>query len=487
MLALSALAAAAAFLGCENLEHGAIAVSVLAGASMLAFLLKSNAPKIRDKENAAALASAQSGVIGKIAVVCQEITRGNFEARITNIDQTGRLGDVQHAVNGMIDRCDAFVREATASMEAVSRKIYYRSILYGGLQGSFRVAAEIINGAVRAQGMAVEQARREAAAEQAKIIGSISGGLQSLANGDLTFRLVDLPETYSQIRDNFNSAMARLQEMTKAISAATSEVSSATGEISAGTTDLSQRTEEQAASLEETSASMEKMATTVKQNAENAQQANQSANAARQVADRGGKVAAKAVEAMARIENSSRKIADIIGMIDEIARQTNLLALNAAVEAARAGDAGRGFAVVATEVRSLALRSSQAAKDIADLIVNSGVQVKDGVGLVNQMGGALTEIVGSIDSVADIVANIAVASTEQSRGIDEINVRLAQVEGATHQNSSLVEENAVTAKMLEEQANAMDECVAFFKFETELAGKGHPRPAEAERHPRHVA
>ena len=301
-------------------------------------------------------------VIGTIAVVGQEITREILRRGSLTSTKRAELSDVQHAVNYMIDRCDAFVREATASMEAVSRNIYYRSILYGGLQGSFRVAAEIINGAVRAQGTAVEQARREAAAAQAKIIGSLSGGLRSLANGDLTFRLTDFPETYGEIRDNFNSAMARLQEMTKAISAATSEVSECDRDFSEGTTDLSQRTEEQAASLEETSASMEKMATTVKQNAENAQQANRSANAAREVADRGGKVTAKAVEAMAQIENSSRKIADIIGMIDEIARQTNLLALNAAIEAARAGDSGRGFAVVATEVRSLALRSSQAAK-----------------------------------------------------------------------------------------------------------------------------
>ena len=171
------------------------------------------------------------------------------------------------------------------------------------------------------------------------------------------------------------------------------EVSNASAEISTSTTDLSQRTEEQAASLEQTSASMEEMAATVKKNAENAQQANQSASGTQVVADRGGEVVAKAVDAMARIEESSRKISDIIGVIDEIARQTNLLALNAAVEAARAGEAGRGFAVVASEVRSLAQRSSQAAKDIKDLITNSNSQVKDGVELVNKAGAALTEIV----------------------------------------------------------------------------------------------
>jgi methyl-accepting chemotaxis protein len=202
----------------------------------------------------------------------------------------------------------------------------------------------------------------------------------------------------------------------------------------------------------------------VKKNAENAQVANQSASGTRDVADRGGQVVAKAVDAMARIEESSRKISDIIGVIDEIARQTNLLALNAAVEAARAGDAGRGFAVVASEVRSLAQRSSQAAKDIKDLIVSSGGQVKDGVELVNQAGTSLTEIVTSIRSVADIVADIANASAEQAGGIEQVNKALNQMDEVTQQNSALVEENAATAKTLEAQAQAMNERVSVFQL-----------------------
>src|SRR5882724_8437756 len=176
---------------------------------------------------------------------------------------------------------------------------------------------------------------------------------------------------------------------------------------------------------------MEQISTTVKQNAENALQANQFAGGTREVADRGGSVVAQAVKAMSRIEDSSRKISDIIGVIDEIARQTNLLALNAAVEAARAGEAGRGFAVVASEVRSLAQRSSQAAKDIKDLIVNSSMQVKDGVDLVNRAGTSLNEIVGSIKQVASIVSDIASASSEQSTGIDQINKALSQMDEVT--------------------------------------------------------
>ena len=261
------------------------------------------------------------------------------------------------------------------------------------------------------------------------------------------------------------------------------EVSSASAEISASTTDLSQRTEEQAASLEETSASMEQMSATVKKNAENAQQANQSAAGTRDVADRGGQVVAKAVDAMARIEESSRKISDIIGVIDEIARQTNLLALNAAVEAARAGEAGRGFAVVASEVRSLAQRSSQAAKDIKDLITNSNNQVKDGVDLVNKAGNALNEIVESIKKVAGIVSDIASASAEQAAGIEQVNKALTQMDEVTQQNSALVEENAATAKTLEQQSKAMDDEVSVFRVDDSDAGRPSAvqRPAPAPK------
>ena len=257
------------------------------------------------------------------------------------------------------------------------------------------------------------------------------------------------------------------------------EVSNASSEISMSTTDLSQRTEEQAASLEETSASMEEMSATVKKNAENAQQANKSATATRDVADRGGQVVAQAVDAMARIEESSRKISDIIGVIDEIARQTNLLALNAAVEAARAGEAGRGFAVVASEVRSLAQRSSQAAKDIKDLITNSNNQVKDGVDLVNKAGAALTEIVTSIKEVATVIADIAAASNEQAAGIEQVNKALAQMDEVTQQNSALVEENAATAKTLEHQSKAMNEEISVFRVgdADEQAARERPAPA----------
>jgi len=316
------------------------------------------------------------------------------------------------------------------------------------------------------------EAQAKAAEEQSLAAQALAGGLSRLAEGDLTVRIDEgFPEAYRQIKDDFNTTMVRLAETMKALTLATTEVSGASSEIVASTTDLSQRTEEQAASLEETSASMEEIASTVKKNAENAQAANQSAASTREVADRGGQVVAQAVKAMARIEDSSRKISDIIGVIDEIARQTNLLALNAAVEAARAGEAGRGFAVVASEVRSLAQRSSQAAKDIKDLITNSNDQVKDGVDLVNRAGTALTEIVESIKKVADIVSDIASASAEQATGIEQVNKALTQMDEATQQNSALVEENAATAKTLEFQAKAMDERVAYFRTDANSAAR----------------
>ena len=218
---------------------------------------------------------------------------------------------------------------------------------------------------------------------------------------------------------------------------------------------------------------MEEISVTVQKNAENAQHANQLTARSQDIAERGGRVVADAVKAVARIEGSSRKIAEIIGVIDEIARQTNLLALNAAVEAARAGDAGRGFAVVASEVRSLAQRSSQAAKDINDLITSSSSQVKDGVELVNQAGTSLSEIVGSIRQIVGIVGDIATASSEQAEGLAQIKKALTQMDEVTQQNSAMVEQNAASAEALEQEATALREKVSEFRI-ARRDGSGRP-------------
>jgi methyl-accepting chemotaxis protein len=308
-----------------------------------------------------------------------------------------------------------------------------------------------------------------------QVFADVVRTLGALANGDLTCRITtEYSGAFADLRNNANATAQRLAQTIAEIRDAAREVASAALEISDATADLSQRADEQAATLEKTSASMEEISATVRHNADNARQASRSAVATREVGNRGGAVVGQAVKAMSRIEESSRKIADIIGVIDEIARQTNLLALNAAVEAARAGEAGRGFGVVASEVRSLAQRCSQAAKDIKDLITSSNAQVKDGVDLVNRAGSGLEEIVASTKSVADIVADIANASAEQATGIDQVNKALTRMDEVTQQNSALVERNAATAKSLEQQSVHMEQRVSLFQLPPAASEKRVP-------------
>jgi len=241
-------------------------------------------------------------------------------------------------------------------------------------------------------------------------------------------------------------------------------VATASAEISQGNNDLSSRTEEQASALEETAASMEELSSTVRQNADNARQGNQLAQSASSVAVRGGEVVGQVVQTMKGINESSRKIADIIGVIDGIAFQTNILALNAAVEAARAGEQGRGFAVVASEVRSLAGRSAEAAKEIKSLISDSVQRVEQGTALVDQAGITMTEVVSSIRRVTDIMGEISAASTEQSTGVAQVGEAVAQMDQATQQNAALVEESAAAAESLKTQAQQLVQAVAVFKL-----------------------
>ncbi len=294
----------------------------------------------------------------------------------------------------------------------------------------------------------------------------ISVMLSAFSSGDLTRQITaDYKGIFDKIKNDANETSTRLGSIVSEIMVAANEVANAAGEMATGSADLSQRTEQQASNLEETAASMEEMSSTVNQNAENAGQANQLAKNASEVAVRGGDVVSNAIDAMSRIEESSQKISDIIAVIDEIAFQTNLLALNAAVEAARAGDAGKGFAVVASEVRTLAQRSSEAAKDIKGLIVDSGNQVQDGVKLVNNAGESLHEIVESIKRVTDIVSEIAAASNEQATGVEEINKAVTQMDEMTQQNSALVEETAAGARTLQEQAGRMHSRMSFFTID----------------------
>jgi methyl-accepting chemotaxis protein len=281
----------------------------------------------------------------------------------------------------------------------------------------------------------------------------------------------DYQGAFERVKTDVNATSTRLAEIVGQITQAAETIAAAAAEVSLGSSDLADRTEQQASSLEETAASMEELGATVRSNAENAQRANVMAAQARGSAESGGGVAGSAIEAMRRIEESSRKITDIIGVIDEIAFQTNLLALNAAVEAARAGDAGRGFAVVAQEVRQLAQRSAQASKEIKALIMDSGGQVRDGVDLVRSAGSSLTEIVSGIGRVADLVSEIARATAEQASGLDEVNIAIAQMDEMTQKNAALVEESTAAARSLEEQADQLRHQMTFFTLDRQSASR----------------
>ncbi|WP_307727719.1 methyl-accepting chemotaxis protein [Massilia sp. MS-15] len=271
----------------------------------------------------------------------------------------------------------------------------------------------------------------------------------------------------------------------------TDAIASASRQIASGNLDLSSRTEEQASSLEETASSMEELTSTVQQNADNARQANGLATTASQVAERGGAVVAQVVDTMASINDSSKKIVDIIGVIDGIAFQTNILALNAAVEAARAGEQGRGFAVVASEVRTLAQRSAAAAKEIKLLIDDSVSKVDAGARLVDHAGATMTEIVDSVRRVTDIMGEISSASVEQTSGIEQINVAVSQMDQVTQQNASLVEEAAAAAESLQDQASKLVQLVSVFKLDGAAPTTDSPalgqRPSRSTRQPAMLA
>ena len=455
-----------------------------------------------------ALFLARAGIskpMRAIVDTLSRLSRGEMETEIPGVERGDEIGETARAAMAFkesllrMEKLEAEQKDnearAAAEREAAMRKmesefeVAIGSIVSAAVGGDFGQRVDLLgkSGLVLSVGTGINSLCDNVAGA----LGSLVEMLDALAEGDLTQRITaDYRGNFAILKDNSNKTAERIGATIVQIKAAAYEVTKAAAEISSSTIDLTQRTEEQAASLEETSASIEQISATAKRNSENAQQANQSAARAREVADRGGHVVAKAVEAMAHIDELAHKISDIIAVIDEIARQTNLLALNAAVEAARAGDAGRGFAVVASEVRSLAQRSSHAAKDIKDLITNSNGQVQEGVALVNQAGAALGEIVQSIKEVAAVVSEIASASIEQSTGIDQVNKALTQMDEVTQQNSALVEENAATAKTLETQAEHMHQRVAFFRVgdgEVDAAPDRKARPATVPANLRRTA
>jgi len=308
-----------------------------------------------------------------------------------------------------------------------------------------------------------------------RALDTTSSALNALAHGDLTHTINEAYQgTFGRLRDDTNTTVAHLRDVVGSIQETSDAIGLAVKEIAAGNQDLANRTEKQAHSLDATATSMEKLNTTVKQNAENSRLANELANRSNTIATRGGEIVQRVVVTMSDIQDSSKKIADIVGVIDGIAFQTNILALNAAVEAARAGEQGRGFAVVATEVRQLALRSAAAAREIKTLIATSVEKVEGGAQLVKQAGSTMTEVVDSFRQVANLVTDINDASREQASGIEQMTYAVSQMDEVTQQNSALVEEAAAAAANLDDQMRGLANAVGSFKLVRSLPIQNKP-------------
>ncbi len=373
-----------------------------------------------------------------LRIVANAVINDEGERLGTAVEWTNRTAEV--AVECEID----------SIVEAASAGDLTRRIDLAGKEGFFKELSTGVNSLIDV----VEN-----------VFADIAQVMSYMAKGDLTKPIdKEYEGTFDLVKDDINHTLINLEEIVSKMRLSVDSITTSSEEIASGNTNLSNRTEQQASALEETASSMEQLTSTVKNNADNAQQANQLAASARQEAEHGGEVVGNAVEAMEDINKASGKIAEIIGVIDEIAFQTNLLALNASVEAARAGEQGRGFAVVATEVRNLAGRSATAAKEIKGLIQDSVEKVRVGADLVNESGKTLHEIVGGVKKVGDIISEIAAASQEQSAGIDQVNKAVTSMDEMTQQNAALAEETSAASTEMNENAQDMGRLMSFFSL-----------------------
>ncbi len=372
------------------------------------------------------------GVMGRLS-------GGDLHARVIGTDRKDEIGGMARTVQVFKD---AGIEKQRLEAETVAQRA-----------------------AVEEERQRVEAERAAAAKQQEFVVHAIATGLEKLSAGDLLFRLTTpFSEDYEKLRADFNAAMEKLQETMQSIAANTQGVRAGAEEITQASDDLSRRTEQQAASLEETAAALDQITATVRRTAEVANEARDLVSTSKVDAERSGDVVRQTVGAMDGIESSSKQIANIIGVIDEIAFQTNLLALNAGVEAARAGDAGRGFAVVATEVRALAQRSADAAKEIKALISSSGQQVATGVKLVSETGQALGRIVTQVSQINGLVAELAASAKEQSTGLGEVNAAVNQMDQVTQQNAAMVEEATAASHSLSEEAQELAHLIGQFRI-----------------------
>ena len=445
------------------------------------------------------IAPAEEGIDALLAAEQEELTQLNAAseaaAQTTGIVMLGGLllsALLSAAIGMMLTRMiarpvnqmtDAMRRLAdgdkTIDVPAIGRKDEVGEM--AGAVQVFKDAAIALDKAaaekVRLEAAAAEERKRNDAIraatekEQTEVVDALAGALERIAQGDLTCQVnSEFPGRYLKLRGDFNAAVRQLHEAMVLVSNSTTSITSGTTEISRAADDLSRRTETQAASLEETAAALDEITAAVSKTAAGASHANSTVSDARTEATRTGEIVDEAVRAMTEIEQSSRQIAQIIGVIDEIAFQTNLLALNAGVEAARAGEAGRGFAVVASEVRALAQRSADAAKEIKGLISTSSEQVETGVERINHAGEAISSIVAKVTEINGLVSDIAASAREQSLGLAEVNTAINQMDQVTQQNAAMVEETTAASRSLADEAEDLGRLVGQFKVNSSTSG-----------------
>ena len=427
-------------------------------ADTIAAKIRANYTKLR------AIDTEQTEILQRLATEFDAYYAAASEVALSMVNKTGTLDP--KALQSMSEKLDVYRKDLTTFREAENQRFTGtigqaigdadRTIMTGAVIGLVGLVLTLAFGVLIARSLLTQMGGEPAYAVE--VAGKI-------ASGDLAARIETQAGDQSSLLFAIKSMRDSLALIVGEVRSGTDTIATASGQIAGGNLDLSSRTEQQAGSIEETASSMEELTSAVKQNADNARQANQLAASASEVAQKGGAVVSQVVDTMGSINDSAKKIVDIIGVIDGIAFQTNILALNAAVEAARAGEQGRGFAVVASEVRNLAQRSAAAAKEIKTLIGDSVEKVDAGAKLVDQAGTTMNEIVASVRRVTDIMSEITAASQEQSSGIEEINRAIVQMDEMTQQNAALVEEAAAAAASLQEQSAGLAQVVSVFKLD----------------------
>jgi methyl-accepting chemotaxis protein len=409
-------------------------------------------------------------VVGLISIITVLTTR-------RSIDQIAKATETLAAGNNSVD-LDRMVRKDELGAVVKSLMVFRNNQLH---LEELRAEQESTRATTEQERQAKEQAAAAAAREQALVVSNLANGLDRLAAGDMTFRIdAEFPGEYRKLRDDFNAAITQLEDALRVIYEGTTGIQTGSHEISQAADDLSRRTEQQAAALEQTAAALDEITATVRKTADGATHAREVVGSAKTDAVRSGEIVNGAVAAMNEIEGSSKKISQIIGVIDEIAFQTNLLALNAGVEAARAGEAGRGFAVVAQEVRALAQRSAEAAKEIKSLITASSNQVDQGVQLVGQTGKALERIVSQVAEINTVVAEIAASAQEQSTGLAQVNTAINQMDQVTQQNAAMVEQSTAASHSLQHEANDLARLLGRFQLSNTGAAVSRGRQTQSQ-------